>query len=65
MGSIIALAAGDPASQQLLDGVQSRVTAEIPLIIGGIVGIALAAFGIKMLWVAWRAGSKAVGKAGS
>lgn len=61
-----ALIAADPSPvTTLFDGIQTQLTADTPLIVAGIGGVAVFAFSIKGLWVAWRAASKAVGKAGS
>jgi hypothetical protein len=40
-------------------------TSEAAVATGVILAAAAAAFGIKGLWVAWRAGSKAMSKVGS
>lgn len=61
----ILAAEGSGTAQVLFDAAQSELTANLPIILAGIGAIAAVAFGIKGLWVAWRAGSKAVGKTGS
>lgn len=45
--------------------IQDQFTSALPIALGVIAGGAVLAFGIKGVWVAWRAGSKALGKAGS
>ncbi len=64
MGNELILAAGETAPA-LFDAIQTRLDAEAPLIIGGLTAIAVVAFGIKFLWVAWRGAGKAIGKTGS
>lgn len=59
------LAAADPAVTALFESVGGALADNALPIAAGIGVIAAAAFGIKMLWVAWRAASKAVGKAGT
>ena len=41
-----------------------QMTQALPIAIGVIGGGAVLAFTIKGVWVAWRSGSKALGKAG-
>jgi len=49
----------------LFTAVQGGLDDNLPLIVGGISAIAVVAFSIKGLFVAWRAAGKAVGKTGS
>lgn len=44
--------------------ITDEFTSEAPIALAVVVGGAGLAFGIKALWVAWRAGSKAMGKSG-
>ena len=44
--------------------IQDQMTSVLPIAVGVIAGGAVLAFTIKGGWVAWRAGSKALGKAG-
>ena len=44
--------------------IQDQMTSALPVAIAVIGGGAVLAFSIKGFWVAWRAGSKALGKAG-
>lgn len=53
------------AAQQLADAAQAQATTAVPIAVGAVVAIGALAFGIKGLFVAWRAGSKALGKTGS
>lgn len=49
----------------VVSAITEQFTSTLPIALGVIGGGAGLAFGIKGLWVAWRAGSKALGKAGS
>jgi len=51
------------AAQQLSTAVQSEATAALPVAVGLIAAVGVVAFGIKGVFIAWRAGSKAIGKA--
>jgi hypothetical protein len=44
--------------------IQDQMTSALPVALGVVAGGAVLAFGIKGVWVAWRSGSKALGKAG-
>ena len=44
--------------------IQDQMTSALPIALGVVAGGAVLAFSIKGVWVAWRAGSKALGKAG-
>jgi hypothetical protein len=46
------------------DAITGQFTSQLPVATAVVVGGAGLAFAIKGLWVAWRAGSKAIGKAG-
>lgn len=52
------------AAATVQDTIQGEMTAALPVALGVLAGGAVLAFGIKGVWVAWRAGSKALGKAG-
>jgi hypothetical protein len=54
----------DP-TDALFAAAQGPLDTALPKIIVGVGLIAVVAFSIKGLWVAWRAGSKAVGKVGA
>lgn len=54
----------DP-TDALFNAAQGQLDTALPKIVAGIGLIAVVAFSIKGLWVAWRAGSKAVGKVGA
>lgn len=49
----------------VVDAITSQFTAALPIALGVVGGGAVLAFSIKATWVAWRTGSKALGKAGS
>lgn len=52
------------AATTVQDAITGEMTTALPIALGVIGAGAALAFGIKGLWVAWRAGSKALGKAG-
>lgn len=52
------------APSTVQDAITSQFTTEAPIALGVVVAGAALAFTIKGLWVAWRSGSKAMGKSG-
>lgn len=54
------MAAADP----VVTTIEQQFTDKLPVALGVIGAGAALAFGIKGAWVAWRSGSKALGKAG-
>lgn len=52
------------APQTVQGVIQDQFTSNLPIALGVVTGGAVLAFGIKALWIAWRTGSKAMGKAG-
>lgn len=52
------------AAAAVQDTIQAQMTSALPVALGVVAGGAVLAFSIKGVWVAWRAGSKALGKAG-
>lgn len=65
MDQLILAAAGDTNATTLFTAIQAKLDLEAPQIILGITAIAVVAFGIKFIWVAWRGAGKAIGKTGS
>lgn len=54
-----------PPDDPVVTAITDTFTGKLPVALGVIGAGAVLAFGIKGAWIAWRAGSKAVGKAGS
>lgn len=53
------------ATDPVADAVSDTLADKGPIALAIIGSVAAVAFGIKGAWVAWRAGSKAMGKVGS
>lgn len=65
MNSTLIPLAGTSPVDQISTAVTSEATGAALAAGVLIAAVAAAAFGIKAAWVAWRAGSKAVGKTGT